>query len=94
MATEAHRAGITPYLLRLAAYYCCLGVGEYQPKGYANFNRVVVRELLPWSPAESPTQSRVVLIVEFFQNERRIRYVEFAITPDGFGGEPIASVVE
>ena len=90
---EAQLAGITPYVLRLAAYYAALGVGEYHPRGYAQFDCVTVRELFPWRPGPTPTESALVLIVEFFHQNHRLRYVEFALTPAGFGGDPVMQLL-
>ena len=93
MATEAQRLGISPHTIRLAAYYACLGVGTYQPKGYA-FDRVEVFERMPWeSDPNDPLKSMLVLAVEFYAGKHRQRFVEFALTPAGFGGEPIIKLV-
>ena len=92
MATEAQHLGITPYVLRLAAYYACLGVGTYQPKGYG-FDRVEVLERMPWKPDADPMKSTLILAVEFYAGKHRQRFVEFALTPAGFGGDPIVKVV-
>ena len=92
MTKESQLQGITPYLLRLASHYAALGIGVYRPKGYAQFDRIEVRQLAPWTPGpvgSSITESMMVLIVEFYQDERRTKYVEFALSPAGFGGDPI-----
>lgn len=89
MSHAAKLAGITPYVLRLAAYYAAMGVGEYKPNGYAWFDKVIVRMLMPWTPGDHITQSTQVLVVEFMWEGVRRRYVEFAMTPAGFGGEPV-----
>jgi hypothetical protein len=94
MTSEIQRAGVTPYVLRLAAYYAALGCGTYSPKGYAGFNSVVVRELMPWkADAEDPMNSTTILVVEFFLGQRRVKWVEFALKPAGFGGDPIVRAV-
>jgi hypothetical protein len=94
VSREAHRVGITPYFLRLAAHYASLGVGEYRPKGYAQFDRVGVRVGLPWkADPQNPMDSMLVLIVEFFSGDEVARYVEFALVPAGFGGKPLVSLV-
>ena len=94
MPKEAHRVGITPYFIRLAAHYATLGVGEYRPEGYAQFDRVGVRVALPWkADPQSPTNSMLVLVVEFFSGNEVVRYVEFALIPAGFGGKPLVSLV-
>lgn len=90
---EAQLVGVTPYFLRLAAYYCAMGIGAYDPKGYTQFDHVTVRELMPWKPGATPTESTTVLIVEFYYLTERIRYVEFALRPAGFGGQPIVKLL-
>jgi hypothetical protein len=93
---EAQLQGITPYVLRLAAHYAALGIGRYTPKGYAAFDRIEVRQLAPWTPGpnNSITESMMVLIVEFYSGPERIRYVEMALSPCGFGGESILKEVK
>jgi len=86
---EQQLAGITPYTLRLSAYYAALGVGTYRPKGYAQFDRVEVRVKMPWQPGALFTESCLVLEVAFYIGEDKLRYVEFSLRPDGFGGVPI-----
>lgn len=93
MSNSAHRVGITPYFLRLAAHYAALGLGEYHPQGYAQFDRVGVRLAMPWQANPNPTESMQVLVVEFYSGKEVIRYVEFAMIPAGFGGKPIVSLV-
>lgn len=93
MATEAQRLGITPYVLRLAAYYACLGVGTYQPPGHPWFDRVEVLERMPWQANPDPLKSALILAVEFYAGKHRQRFVEFALTPAGFGGDPIVKVI-
>lgn len=93
MASEAHLVGISPYILRLASYYATLGVGTYQPNGYP-FDRVEVLERMPWQPnAEDAMKSTLIISVEFYSGKHRQRFVEFALTPAGFGGEPIVKLV-
>lgn len=89
MTNEAQLAGITPYVLRLASHYACLGVGTYKPQGYSQFDRVEVRVKMPWQPGETITQSCLILVVEFYAGDEVQRYVEFALTPAGFSGKPI-----
>lgn len=91
--SEAHRAGVTPYVLRLAAYYAALGVGSYTPQGYAQFDRVEVRLAVPWTPVPDLTASQQVLTVEFWLGQRRVRWVDFSMVPSGFGGDPIVRPV-
>lgn len=89
MSKEARLAGISPYVLRLAAHYASLGVGTYRPKGYGQFDRVEVRLKHPWTPGESLTQSCLILTVEFFNGAALERYIDFAVSPAGFSGKPV-----
>ena len=93
MSKEQQIQGITPYVLRLAAHYACLGVGTYRPEGYAQFDRIEVYVKQPWQPAESFTESCLILVVEFYVGQDQLRYVEFALTPAGFSGKPIVREV-
>jgi hypothetical protein len=88
---EAHRAGITPYLLRLAAHYATKGIGEHKPEGDAVYDKIVIRELMPWQPGDHFTESCLILSVDFYANGKKLRFVEFSLRPEGFGGEPIIS---
>lgn len=93
MSKEQQLAGITPYVLRLASYYACLGVGTYLPRGYAQFDRVEVTVKQPWQPSADFTKSCLILEVAFMQGNEQLRYVEFALTPAGFSGRPIAQLL-
>lgn len=94
MSKEAQLAGITPYVLRLAAHYASLGVGTYKPKGYSAFDRVEVRIKMPWQPGELLTESCMILVVEFFSFDTLQRYIEFALTPAGFSGKPVVREIK
>lgn len=94
MSNEAQLAGISPYVLRLAAHYACLGVGTYRPKGYAQFDRVEVVLKQPWQPNDHFTESCLVLEVGFYVGQEQQRYIEFALTPAGFSGKPVVRAVE
>jgi len=93
MIKEQQLAGISPYVLRLASHYACLGVGTYRPKGYAQFDRVEVSVKMGWQPSPVFTESCLILEVAFFSFDVKLRYVEFALTPAGFGGVPIMKEV-
>lgn len=94
MSNEQQLAGISPYVLRLAAYYAALGVGTYRPKGYAQFDRIEVRVKMPWQPGAFFTESCLILEVAFFSSNEMQRYVEFALTPAGFSGIPVVREVK
>ena len=92
---EAQLQGITPLLLRTAARYAALGVGEYHTNDYRDFNKVLVSVALPWTPNyERLTESCLVLKVEFLLDGAVKRYVEFRLCVDGFSGEPIMKAVK
>lgn len=92
MSTTAQLFGISPHTMRLAAYYACLGIGTYQPQGYG-FDRVEVFERMPWqADAADPMKSTMILAVEFYAGTHRQRFIEFALTPAGFGGDPIVKL--
>ena len=94
MTKEAQLAGISPYVLRLAAHYAALGVGTFRPKGYAQFDRVEVFVKMPWQPGAFFTESCLILEVAFFLGSDKMRYVEFALSPAGFSGVPVVRSVE
>ena len=94
MATSAQLLGITPYILRLASYYACLGLGVYVPQGYAQFDKVVVDVAMPWKPDEqNALNSMLVLRVAFYKGDHRYKFIEFGLRPEGFGGDPIVREV-
>lgn len=89
-----HRIGITPIMLRRAAYYAQLGVGEYLPE-HPHFDKVVVDKLYeltqnPMTPAEWAFGLRV----GFSKEGRLIRWVEFSCRLVGAGGDDILRKVE
>jgi len=93
MTSELQRAGISGYTIRLAAHYACLGVGTYQPKGYAQIDTVQVYMKMPWVSNEQFTQSCLILAVGFFYEGRQMKEIEFALTPAGFTGVPVVQRV-
>lgn len=92
MSTTAQLLGISPLTFRQAAYYACLGIGTYKPEGYT-FDRVEVFERMPWQadPAD-PMKSTLIIAVEFYSGAQRLRFVEFSLRPEGFGGDPIVKL--
>jgi hypothetical protein len=71
-----------------------LGIGTYYPKGYSQFDRVEVGVKQPWQPGKLFTESCLILEVAFFSSNEMLRYVEFALTPAGFGGRPIVKEIK
>ena len=87
------RLGLTPAFKRTAYYYLCLGVGEYYPEGHAHYNHVVVRPL--YELMENPTvagEHAGGIVVEFFADLYRVKFVEFRCQVVGGGGESIAQI--
>lgn len=92
--TEA-RLGLNPAFLRIAFYYVRLGEGEYTPKNHPHYDRVVVRELYEFG--ENPTtvgEYAGGMVVEFFHESRRVKFVEFRCQVVGGGGDPIIHAVD
>jgi len=89
MHKEDHRVGITPIVMRRAAYYLTLGVGEYTPD-HPHFDRVTVEELyaLKQNP-ENVMEWALGLKVSFHKNGRCIRWVDFGCRTTGAGGDSI-----
>jgi len=91
--SDDHRIGITPILLRRAAYYLTLGEGTYFPD-HPHFDKVVVRK--SYNFTQNPyteNEWSLGLEVAFYQNERRVRWVEFGCRTVGAGGDDILRVV-
>jgi len=89
VSTEALRAGISKVVLRQAAYYAAIGVGTYTPKGYGQFDTVVVKQQEPFEFAELLSHSCAIIRVEFWSAKQLIRYVDFALAVAGFSGKPV-----
>jgi hypothetical protein len=93
MPKEDHKIGITPILLRRAAYYLSLGVGEYTPD-HPHFDKVRVETLydLVQNP-ENEFEWSHGMKVSFIQDDRCIRWVDFGCRVVGAGGDPIIKEV-
>jgi hypothetical protein len=91
---DDHRMGITPILLRRAAYYLSLGVGEYHPV-HPHFDKVTVSPIyeLTQNPVE-PSEWALGLRVSFFQGSHCVRWVEFSCRTVGAGGDDILQKVK
>jgi hypothetical protein len=83
--------GLTPAFQRIAYYYLRLGEGVYTPNdGHPHYNKIIVRELYEFRENSlTPGERSGGLIVEFFKNNRRIRWLEFRCQVVGGGGEPL-----
>ena len=92
--TENHRIGITPILLRRAAHYLALGKGTYYPD-HPHFDRVEVSELYEFKQnPQDTTEWSLGLVVSFFKEGRRTRWVEFGCRTIGAGGDDILRIEE
>lgn len=93
MHKEDHRIGITPILIRRAAYYLTLGVGEYFPN-HPHFDRVTVEQLYPVvQNPDSEMEWSLGLVVAFYKGQHKLRWIEFGCRTTGAGGEPIIQEV-
>lgn len=94
MQSEDHRIGITPILLRRAAYYLSLGVGEYFPE-HPHYDKITVDEQYPLT--QNPSDHFVWAVgfrVSFYKDNRRVRWIDFCSTTTGAGGDPILKKVD
>lgn len=95
MSHEARLAGITPLVLRTANHYAMLGAGEFFPKGYGSFDKVVVRVKEPFVMDSSYiSHSCSMLVVEFWLGPQLERSVDFVVAVAGFSGRPVVHSVK
>lgn len=84
------RIGLTAVLLRIAHHYLRLGEGVYTPKDHPHYDKVVVAPLYPFDEnPRVPGEYAGGSVVTFYQNERRVKFVEFRCQCVGGGGEPL-----
>jgi hypothetical protein len=94
MMTTDHRMGITPIVLRRAAYYATLGIGEYCPE-HPHFDAVRVTQLYPMSPNPIDNTAWAFGVrVEFALKGHVTRWVEFSSRVVGAGGDDILKKVD
>ena len=86
--------GVTPILFRRAAYYLCLGEGEYIPE-HPHFDKVVVRRIydITQNPIDEDEWG-LGMRVDFYLRGRITRWVEFGCRTIGAGGDDILRKVE
>lgn len=84
-----HRVGITPIVMRRAAYYVTLGIGDYTPD-HPHYDRVTVEPLyaIQQNP-DNEMEWAMGLKVAFHQRGRCVRWVEFSCRTTGCGGDSI-----
>jgi hypothetical protein len=94
MRREDHRMGVTPITLKRAAYYLCLGEGEYYPD-HPHFDKVVVSKLydITQSPLTEDEWS-LGMRVDFYSAGRITRWIEFGCRTIGAGGDDILRKVD
>lgn len=90
---EDHLAGITPIVIRRAAYYLSLGEGEYFPE-HPHYDKVTVERTydITQNPLDELEWS-MGMIVNFHKDGRRVRWIEFGCRLIGAGGDPIVQEV-
>lgn len=92
MSKEDHRIGITPIVIRRAAYYLTLGVGEYYPN-HPHFDRVTVERLYDITPnSDNDMEWSMGMVVSFWQGPHKTRWIEFGCKTTGAGGDSILKV--
>lgn len=89
--------GLTPMIKRIAYYYLRLGEGEYTPDGgnHPHYDKIIVRELYEFK--ENPQvegEHAGGMIVEFFKDGHRVRWIEFRCQVVGGGGDDIIKRVK
>lgn len=89
LSKEDHRIGITPIVLRRAAYYLRLGEGEYFPV-HPHYDKVVVDKIYNLVPNRlNENDWAMGMRVSFCSGGRRVRWVEFSCHVVGAGGDAI-----
>lgn len=90
------RLGLTPAFKRIAYHYLLRGVGTHVPveTPHPHYSKVVVRELYEFreNPHDETAHAGGV-VVEFFREDRKVRWVEFRCSPVGGGGTPLIRAV-
>jgi hypothetical protein len=87
MTTKAERRiGLTPAFKRIAYYYVKLGYGKYTPKNHPHYDMVLVRELYDFKEGTDGKYAGGI-VVEFYLNGQKVKWVEFRCQAVGGGGE-------
>lgn len=90
---DDHLMGITPIVIRRAAYYLKLGEGTYFPE-HPHFDKVVVETSYDVvQNRDHPEEWSQGMQVNFYKEGRRIRWVEFGCRLVGAGGDDIMKMV-
>lgn len=89
MSRLEHKIGITAVLKRLAFSFLQRGLGEHRIE-HPQYDKVVVRSLYDWrTPTDESIPSQGGVVVEFYREGARVRWVEFGCRVIGGGGESI-----
>lgn len=95
MTTKAERRlGLTPAFKRIAFYYLKLGYGRYVPD-HPHYDEVIVKELYEFG--ENPRvegEHAGGVIVEFYREKQRVKWVEFRCQVTGGGGQDVIKRVK
>ncbi len=84
-----HKLGLTPMLKRTAFHYLQKGLGEH-PSIDPSYDKVVVKPLYDWqTPLDEDIPSQGGVVVEFWKDGRRLRWIDFVCRVAGGGGAPI-----
>ena len=88
-----HSLGITPIVIKRAAYYLSLGIGEYFPT-HPHYDKVTVEKIYdimnnPLNPAEWS----MGIVVSFYNEKRRVRWIDFGCRITGVGGDALLKKV-
>lgn len=84
-----HKLGLTAVFKRLAFSFLQRGLGEHRID-HPQYDKVIVRPLYDWStPTDESVPSQGGIIVEFYREGNRVRWVEFGCRVIGGGGESI-----
>lgn len=93
MSRVEHKLGLTSTLKRIAFYYLKKGLGEH-PCEHESYDKVVVRELYGWSTPTLDAPAQGGIVVEFWRDGRRVRWVDIGCRVIGGGGESILREVD
>lgn len=80
-------------LKRTAFNYLLKGIGEH-PSTHPAYDKVVVRSLYDWqTPHDDVLPSQGGVVVEFWRDGKRVRWVDFGCRVVGGGGDPVVREV-
>ncbi len=89
MTRADHKLGLTPMLKRTAFHYLQKGLGEHASID-PSYDKVVVKSLYDWTtPSDEDIPSQGGMVVEFWKDGRRVRWIDFTCRVGGGGGAPI-----